>query len=164
MGSRDSYLQVRISATEKAELERRARRAGQDVSTYVRSRVLPITRERVQALVDGLRRDLDNRRYTLAELNDLLAGLPPAQLRSAVAELDVSGLTLLLQNYVAAMVEHASHDAGVRAPGWTAEVPRLAEPWFAVPFRSLRPHLLKEAPVAFKRRNLFVDATVGDRV
>jgi hypothetical protein len=27
-----------------------------------------------------------------------------------------------------------------------------------------RPHLLKEAPVAFKRRNLFVDSTVGNRV
>jgi len=164
MGTRDSHLQVRISATEKAELERRARRAGQDVSTYVRSRLLPITRGRVQALVDRLRRDPDGRRYALAELSDLLAELPPAHLRSAVAELDVTRLTPLLQNYVAAMVEQAAHNARVRAPRWTAEVPRLAEPWFAVPFRSLRPHLLKEAPVAFKRRNLFVDATIGDRV
>jgi hypothetical protein len=164
MGTRDSYLQVRISATEKAELERRARRAGQDVSTYVRSRLLPITRGRVQAQVDRLGRDPDNRRYSLAQLNDLLADLPPAHLGSAIDEMDVTGLTLLLQNYVAAMVEQAAHDAGLRAPGWTAEVPRLAEPWFAVPFRSLRPHLLKEAPVAFKRRNLFVDAAVGDRV
>jgi hypothetical protein len=164
MGTRDRYLQVRISATEKAELERRARRAGQDVSTYVRSRILPVTGARAQALVDRLRRDADGRRYVLVELNDLLAELPRAQLSSAVAELDVTGLTLHLQNYVAAMVEQAAHDRGVRAPRWTAEVPRLAEPWFAVPFGSLRPHLLKEAPVAFKRRNLFVDSTVGDRV
>jgi hypothetical protein len=40
----------------------------------------------------------------------------------------------------------------------------LERPWFAVPFASLRPHLLSAAPIAFKRRNLFVDATVGDRV
>jgi hypothetical protein len=46
------------------------------------------------------------------------------------------------------MVEQAAHDSRVQAPRWTAEVPRLAEPWFAVPFRSLGPHLLKEAPVA----------------
>jgi hypothetical protein len=118
----------------------------------------------VQALIDRLERDPDDRRYTLAELNDLLAGLPPAHLRSAVDELDVTGLTLLLQNYVAAMVERATHSGGLRAPAWTADVPPLAEPWFAVPFRSLRPHLLKESPVAFKRRNLFVDASVGDRV
>jgi hypothetical protein len=164
MGTRDSHLQVRISTIEKAELERRARRAGQDVSSYVRSRVLPVTRGRVQALVDRLERDAEGRRYALAELNDLLAELPPAHLRSAVAELDVTGLTHFLQNYVAAMVEHAAHAAGVPSPGWTAEVSRLSEPWFAGPFRSLRPHLMKEAPVAFKRRNLFVDATVGDRV
>lgn len=164
MGTRDTFLQVRISTTEKAELERRARRAGQDVSTYVRSRVLPATRNRVQALIDRLERDPDNRRYTLAELNDLLAELPPAHLRSAVDELDVTGLTLLLQNYVAAMVEQATDAGGLRAPAWTADVPRLSEPWFAVPFVSLRPHLLKESPVAFKRRNLFVDSSVGDRV
>jgi hypothetical protein len=164
MGSRDTFLQVRISTTEKAELERRARRAGQDVSSYVRGRVLPVSRERVQALVDRPGSDPDDRRYTLAELNDLLAGLPPAHLRSAVDELDVTGLTLLLRNYVAAMVEQATHAGGVRAPAWTADVPALAEPWFAVPFLSLRPHLLKESPVAFKRRNLFVDASVGGRV
>jgi hypothetical protein len=127
MGRRDSYLQVRISSTEKAELERRARRAGQDVSTYVRSRVLPATRDRVQALIDRLPRDPDNRRYALAELNDVLAELPPAHLRSAVDELDVTRLTVLLQNYVAAMVEQATHTRGLRAPAWTAEVPPLLE-------------------------------------
>ncbi len=33
----------------------------------------------------------------------------------------------------------------------------------ALPAR-LRTYLLRSSPVAFKRRNLFVDATVGDRV
>jgi hypothetical protein len=28
----------------------------------------------------------------------------------------------------------------------------------------LRAHLLRVSPTAFRRRNLFVDATVGDRV
>ena len=52
--------------------------------------------------------------------------MPPAHLRSAVAELDVTGLTHVLQNYVAAMVDQAAHAAGVPSPGWTLEVPRLA--------------------------------------
>jgi len=40
----------------------------------------------------------------------------------------------------------------------------LAEPWFATTLQSLRLHLLRVAPAAFRRRNLFVDAGAGGRV
>jgi hypothetical protein len=43
-------------------------------------------------------------------------------------------------------------------------VPPLDEPHFATPLRGLRLHLLRASPVAFKRRNIFVDSSVGDRV
>ena len=62
------------------------------------------------------------------------------------------------------MIEHAAHQKGEAPPAWVHDVEPLERPWFAVPFASLRPYLLRVAPVAFKRRNLFVDATVGDRV
>lgn len=62
------------------------------------------------------------------------------------------------------MIEHAAHQKGEAPPDWVHEVEPLDRPWFAVPFTRLRPYLLRAAPVAFKRRNLFVDATVGDRV
>jgi hypothetical protein len=62
------------------------------------------------------------------------------------------------------MVEQASQQRDVPPPAWSRDVPPLEEPYFATPLRSLRLHLLRQAPVLFKRRNLFVDSAVGARV
>jgi hypothetical protein len=97
-------------------------------------------------------------------LNDLLSGLSPAQLPGTVENADLSGLSDYLRNYVAAMVELAANRASVPPPAWAAKVPPLEKPHFAVPMKSLRLHLLKASPAAFKRRNLFVDSSLGDRV
>jgi hypothetical protein len=163
MPAKTSQIQVRVSPAEKEALKRRARQAGLDLSAYVLSRALPAAAARFQALLDELRRD-DEPAYGLAALNDLLAALAPGELLAAVADADLRGLSPFLCNYVAAMVEHAASRGGVRPPPWVREVEPLEEPFFATPFASLRPHLLRVSPVAFKRRNLFVDATVGDRV
>jgi hypothetical protein len=70
-----------------------------------------------------------------------------------------------LANYVAAMVEQAIHrKGGVRPPRWTSTVPPLSQPVFAAPWMSLRAHLLLESPVPFRRRNIFIDSSIGDRV
>jgi hypothetical protein len=103
-------------------------------------------------------------RFALAELNDLLTGLAPADLREAVSSADLADLSPHLQNYVAAMVELASQRKGVDPPPWTREVAPLDEPWFATDLPGLRLHLLRSAPLVFKRRNLFIDASIGDRV
>jgi hypothetical protein len=114
-------------------------------------------------LLDELRQGREPA-YALAALNDLLASLAPGELLAAVADADLGDLSPFLCNYVAAMVEQAASRADLRPPPWVCEVEPLDEPFFAAPFASLRPHLLRVSPVAFKRRNLFVDATVGDRV
>jgi hypothetical protein len=62
------------------------------------------------------------------------------------------------------MVEQAAHQQDVVPPAWVRDVEPLDEPHFAVPLSSLRLHLLRAAPVPFKRRNIFVDSAVGDRV
>lgn len=163
MASKSQQLQIRVTPAQKEALKRLAHRAGQDVSSYVLSRVLPPARGRVRALVHALRHD-EAPRFALAELNDVLTELAPAALPGAVADIDLEGLEPLLQNYVAAMVEQASQQKGVTPPAWVRDVEPLEEPYFAVPFRRLRPHLLRAAPVAYKRRNIFVDSTLGDRV
>ncbi|MSV32086.1 MAG: hypothetical protein EXQ57_06155 [Bryobacterales bacterium] len=100
--------------------------------------------------------------YVLAELNDLLTNAPGAQIEILSAP---SIADPYLANYVAAMVEQAAHlKGGVRPPPWTAGVAPLAQPVFAVPWMALRAHLLLESPVPFRRRNIFVDSTIGDRV
>lgn len=115
--------------------------------------------ETVRALADAA-----ETRYVLAELNDILAELAPVEFSDAVAHCDLAGLTLFLQNYVAAMVEHAATSKGVPPPSWTQAIEALEEPHFASPLRIHRLHLLRASPVAFKRRNIFVDASVGARV
>ncbi|MFO7892437.1 MAG: DUF1778 domain-containing protein [Longimicrobiales bacterium] len=163
MTTKSSQLQIRVTPAQKAALKRLAARAGADLSSYVLSRALPPSRARLHEVLDALRGGAD-RRYALAELNDLLTELTALELPAAVAGADLEGLGPVERNYVAAMVEQASVMKGVEPPAWAGEVEPLAEPYFATSLGSLREHLLRSSPVAFKRRNIFVDATVGDRV
>lgn len=165
MTAKTAQVQIRVTPAEKAALKRLARAAGQDVSAYVLARALPEGRLRFGDIVRTLRDD-EAHGFGLAELNDLLAGLTSAQLRDAVAVVppDLSRLSPQRQNYVAAMVEQASQQRGVPAPSWVRAIAPLELPWFAASLRGLRLHLLRSAPVPFRRRNIFVDAGVGDRV
>jgi uncharacterized protein (DUF1778 family) len=163
MGAKSDHLQIRVTPRQKALLKRAAAAAGQDLSSYVLTRALPPARVRFADLV-ALLSQAEDHRYALAELNEFLAALAPAELREAVDQADLARLSPFLKNYVAAMVEQACSMKRVPPPAWTAQVPPLDQPWFATPMMSLRLHLLRAAPVAFKRRNIFVDASVGSRV
>lgn len=163
MATRSEQLQIRLTPEQKAALRRKAKRAGQDLSGYVLSRVLPRASERFCELV-RLAADDSRRTFALAELNDLLTDLSPKLLEETTAGADLSGLPPMTQNYIAAMVEQAANGKGVTAPAWVSGIEPLEEPYFAVPYQSLRMHLLRTAPVAFKRRNIFIDASLGDRV
>ena len=163
MATKTRQLQIRVTSTQKSAIKRLARRAGQSVSGYVLSRLLPEERVRFGAILSALRED-GEWRFVLAELNDFLADLSASEFDDAIADAELQGLSPLLRNYVAAMIEQTAARMGADPPAWTADVEPLDKPHFPVPFRSLRPHLLRVAPVAFKRRNIFVDSTVGDRV
>jgi hypothetical protein len=56
------------------------------------------------------------------------------------------------------MVEQAAHLRGVPPASWTAGIVPLPAPAFAVPWLSVRAHLLLESPVPFRRRNIFIDS------
>ena len=99
--------------------------------------------------------------FVLAELNDLLTAAAGDELRSLPPP-DIRDP--YLANYVAAMVELASHRRGVHPPIWTSDIEPLRDPVFAVPWQSLRAHLLLESPVPFRRRNIFIDSSIGARV
>ncbi|HEU4394340.1 MAG TPA: hypothetical protein VFS92_02170 [Planctomycetota bacterium] len=155
-------LQIRVSAAQKADLRRRARLAGMDVSSFVLSRVLPPERDRLAAILRGLRR-ARTRRFALAELNDLLEALPADGFAEALAAVDLDGVGAADRNRVAAMVEHAAARKGAAPPEWTRGVEPPDAPDFATDLPGLRAHLLRASPVAFRRRNLFVDSSIGDR-
>lgn len=163
MPVKSEQLQIRVTPRQKAALKRLASAAGQSLSAYVLSRALPAERARLAGILDALRAGAD-RRFALAELNDLLSSLSPARFPEAVAGADLCDLSPYVRNYVAAMIEQAAHQKDVPPPEWARDVPPLEEPHFATDLTSLRLHLLREAPVPFKRRNIFVDAGVGARV
>ena len=99
--------------------------------------------------------------FVLAELNDLLTAADAGQFELLAPP---SIADSYLANYVAAMVELAAHNTGTFPPAWTSGIAPLAEPVFALPFLSLRAHLLPELPVPFRRRNIFIDSSIGARV
>lgn len=163
MTTKTAQLQIRVTPAQKAALKREARAAGCDVSTLVLARALPARDERLRELVEALRDHLSPG-YVLAEIHDLLAQAAPLEFADLVGAVNVRALDALHQNYVAAMVEQAAALKAVAPPDWTRDVVPLETPYFAAPLRSLRTHLLNTSPVPFKRRNLFVDSSIGARV
>ncbi len=163
MGIKSQQIQIRVTAGQKTALRRLAKRANQDLSSYILSRSLPSESARFENLLSSLRSDPDPR-FALAALNDFMNELLPTQIAEALRYADLAGLSQLLQNYVAAMVEQACSRKRAAPPQWVREVTPLAEPYFASELKALRSHLLLAAPVPFKRRNLFVDSSLGDRV
>jgi uncharacterized protein (DUF1778 family) len=162
-GAKTQQLQIRVTPEQKAALARKARRAGQDVSSFVLSRALPAAAPRFSEILSALGAT-DQHRFALAELNELLTELAPREFEEVTGDADLRGLSPYLQNYVAAMVELAAHQKGTLPPAWTRSVQPLEEPYFASPLAGLRLHLLRASPVPFRRRNIFIDSSVGDRV
>lgn len=161
--SKSEQLQIRITPEQKTALKRSARRAGLSVSAYVLVRVLPPARLRFAELTRALRQAAQPG-FVLAEISDVLVGLTPAELPEAVVDPPPKDLSPYLKNYLSALVEQAAHHQGVAPPEWVADVEPLEEPRFIEKLAGLRLHLLASTPVPFRRRNLFVDSALGDRV
>lgn len=155
-------LQIRVTAREKRAIQRAAQRAELDMSSYVLSRVLSQPALQFRAAVAAILRT--DERLALAELNSLLSAWTVAELTDAVAEAPSGQLTRYLANYIAAMVETACARHGIAAPEWVRSVAVLEAPVFGSSLLSLRLHLLSNSPAAFRRRNIFIDSTLGDRV
>jgi hypothetical protein len=62
------------------------------------------------------------------------------------------------------MVEAVCAKRGIPLPTWTRKIGPLEAPQFGSKLQALRLHLLTHSPAAFRRRNIFIDASVGDRV
>jgi hypothetical protein len=161
--SKLSQLQLRVSKEEKSAIRRAARLAGMDMSAYVLSRVLPPPAGAFQRAVAALNGP-DKPAFALARINSFLSQLAAPELRQAVAAAPEVALPPFLANYVAAMVEAACSMRTLPIPSWTHEVAPLAEPAFGSALPSLRLYLLTHSPPPFRRRNIFIDSSVGERV
>ena len=162
--AKTEQLQIRVSRGEKARIQARAAAAGEDVSKWVLRRLLPPAEEQFQTLCEALAAKAANRAQALADMHDFLAGLSTRSIKTALRAAPSAALGEFEANYVAAMIEHTCTNKGVRVPGWVDSIESLSSPWFASELESLRLYLLVNSPPAFRRRNLFVDSTVGARV
>ena len=160
---KDSQLQIRISSAQKIAIQRAARNEGKDVSTWVLEHCLNHNSSRFQSLIVELRQSKDPS-FILAELNDFLTRLSPRDFPEAVKYAPEEHLGEEDANRVAAMVEQAAIVKRTESPAWTSMIPPLANPVFDTELQSLRLHLLLNAPAAFKKRNIFVDSSIGARV
>jgi hypothetical protein len=160
---KSAQLQIRVSPSQKAAVRRHAKRAGMSMSDWVLSRVIPPVRETFQSLLKDLS-TAEKRGYVLAELNELLTQLSTGEFKLAVWEPPRVQLDPYWRNYVAAMIEQAAASKNTEAPPWTENVQPLEEPTFGSSLKNLRLHLLTHSPVAFRRRNIFIDSSIGDRV
>jgi hypothetical protein len=160
---KSAQIQLRVTPGQKADLVRRARASGLDLTAWMLHSLIPGERSRFLALVRSLATS-SHASYVLAELHDLLASLAQATFMTVVDGLPATMLDDLRGNQLAAMVETRAAQLRVQPPSWVAQIEPLQIPWFASELLSLRLHLLCNSPPAFRRRNLFVDSTVGDRV
>ena len=133
------------------------------MSSFVPSRVLSAPTLRFAECVEACR-DAGVASYGLAELNTFLSGLSRSELSLAITAAPTAKLTPYIANYVAAMVEYACQKRHVSLPAWVRSVEPLSEPVFASALQSLRLHLLTNSPPPFRRRNIFIDSSLGDRV
>ena len=124
---------------------------------------MPVERE-FQALCRELVKRSHARSYIFAELHDFLDRLNGEDFERAVRHAPEVSLPPFETNYLAAMIEYAAGLEGAIPPDWTREVPPLERPWFASSLKGLRLYLLTNSPPPFRRRNLFVDSSVGQRV
>ena len=160
--SKTSHIQIRVSPAQKADLVRRARAAGLDLSSFVLEKAAPEASARFATLV-RLLAERPRDPYVLAELGDLLESLGATTFATAVEFLSRSKLDDVSANLLSAMVETRAAKLGIHPPDWVGELEPLRTPWFPTELLSVRLHLLCNSPAAFRRRNLFVDSTLGDR-
>lgn len=163
MGARrDQHLQIRVTGAEKAALRAASARAGLGMSEWVLARLLPPPTTR---LISATRRlQGEDSPAAWAEVIDVLQRVGRLEFPATVDVVDPTGLSPFAANYLAALVEMRADQLGCTPPPWTARIDPLEHPHFGTDLRRLREHLLLHAPVAFRRRNIFVDAGVGDRV
>jgi hypothetical protein len=161
--AKSEVLQIRLTKREKQAVAAHARRAGQDMSSWVLERLFPPGQQAFQETVRALQQ-ADQKSYVWADLHDWLVGLSPGEFKLAVSERPDVSLDEYDANYLAAMVEMAASMKRCLPPPWVKRIAPLDRPRFASTLKSLRLYLLFASPPPFRRRNIFVDATLGARV
>ncbi len=137
-------------------------KSNQDMSSWILERCIPAVQEYFLELTAQLGGSSKLSSHLFANLHDFLRELDAAQLQQL--ELHQPYKNTMSYNYLAAMIEYRAEQLGVEPPRWTSWIQPYSEPYFGTDLKSLKEYLLLRSPLVFRRRNLFMDATLGDRV
>lgn len=161
--SKQFQLQIRVSFAQKRAIASTAKKAKMGMSKRGVDQIFSSSREKFQALLKVLGTN-PQKSYPLSEFHDLLQSVTTKEFEYMVVEPARVHLEPYWENYVAAMIEHSAAQRGVSAPFWVAKIKLLDDPVFGSDLKNLRLYLLTHSPVSFRRRNIFIDATVGKKV
>lgn len=161
--SKSTFLQIRLTPMEKRLVAQKAKNAGMEMSSWVKSCIFSTQMEQYLEIIQAVT-ESKNTKEALASLNDFLSTVSKEQFEEAVAPLPIDMAGTFIGNYIASMVEHAAQQKKINPPLWTRTFDGLADPHFSSTLPSLRGYLLQVSPTAFKRRNIFIDSSVGDRL
>ncbi len=163
---KSDILQLRLSPPQKEAIRQAANASHISMSEWILKKLFPPSSDAFWRLVRELEKheNTDKQSLALASLNDFLNGLASIDFPVAVQNIPPNHIGVYVANYLAAMLETAAHRLGVPPPSWVREIRALSTPVFGTQLESLRLYLLTNSPLAFRRRNIFIDATIGDRV
>ncbi len=162
MPMKGTQLQIRVSPEEKKRIRAAAKAAGVDMSRWVLEKIFPPLESLFQRRVANLRGGPDAS-YAFADIHDFLAALSGPELEIAASEKPDLPQSAFYANYLAAMIEFACYQKGVPPPSWLQDIEGLQNPHFGSELPSLRLYLLISSPLPFRKRNIFIDSSIGSR-
>lgn len=159
--NKSEYLQLRVSHAQKKQIKHLADSEGRDMSAWILSKLFPASKLQLEELINKIG---NNSSFVFAEINDFLSKISARELENAIQGLSLEQLGAFEQNYLAAMIELACEKKLIKPTDALLKISPLSSPWFASNLEGLKLHLLLNSPAAFRRRNIFIDSSVGDRV
>ena len=158
-----SQLQIRVTQEEKQAIQLAAKKVNMGMSEFVLDKVFSQDQSRFQKLMKQLKASKE-KTYILAEIHDLFMKVTTSEFEQMIRMPPIVRLSPYWENYIAAMIEHTAHQKEVTTPAWLHEIEPLDHPHFGSDLKSLRLYLLTHSPSSFRNRNIFIDASVGERV
>jgi len=163
--NKSKYLQIRVTPMQKRIIKSNAKKMGMTISELILEKALGEIKlkEKFHDYVARLNNS-GEKTIAYAEVNDFLTELSGNELENAVNILPENTLSPYERNYLTAMVEQASMMKKIPPPGWVKDIKPLEEPRFGTGLKNLRGHLLINSPLPFRKRNIFIDSAIGERV
>ncbi len=157
------FLQIRVTPSEKKILQTHAKKKNMDVTSWVKSRLFHSKQQQFQIILSEIE-SAEQPREAWAELHDFLTQLSKNEFLSALFDLPRSFQNTFKGNYIAAMIETTAQHKNFSFPAWTKHYMGLETPYFGSTMDSLRLHLLVSSPAPFRKRNIFIDTSIGGRI